>query len=83
MNAEMARNLPMFTGMHRFLPALMLMQGAKIVEMDVNHRPRAHGESNYTNWKRGPAGLYDCIAVRWMAKRRYSYRIKERGGGES
>lgn len=83
MNAAMAKKLPMFTGMHRFLPALMLMQGAAITEMDVNHRPRAHGESNYTNWKRGVMGLYDCVAVRWMAKRRYEYRIKERGGGDS
>jgi len=80
MRAEMAKALPMFTGMHRFLPALMLMQGAAIIEMDVNHRPRAHGESNYNNWKRGVQGLYDCIAVQWMAKRHFKYRIKERGG---
>lgn len=83
MNADMAKRLPMFTGMHRFLPALMLMQGARIIEMDVNHRARGYGKSNYTNWRRGIAGLYDCIAVRWMAGRRFEYKIKERGGGES
>jgi glycosyltransferase involved in cell wall biosynthesis len=83
MRAEMAKALPMFTGMHRFLPALMLMEGAKIIEMDVNHRPRAYGESNYNNWKRGVQGLYDCIAVQWMAKRHFKYRIKERGGDDA
>jgi glycosyltransferase involved in cell wall biosynthesis len=33
--------------MHRFLPAYAQAQGARIMEMAVNHRPRHHGRSHY------------------------------------
>jgi len=77
MNAAMARRLPMFTGMHRFLPTLMRLQGARLAEMAVNHRPRRHGVSKYGNWERLKAGLYDLLAVRWMQSRWVDYKIKE------
>ena len=35
-----------FRGMHRFLPALMAMAGARIEEIPVNHRPRARAKAN-------------------------------------
>ncbi|NJB68397.1 glycosyltransferase involved in cell wall biosynthesis [Desulfobaculum xiamenense] len=77
MRTDMARRLPMFTGMHRFLPTLMKMQGAKVVEIPVNHRPRRHGESKYGTWDRLVASSYDLFAVCWMQKRFANYRIKE------
>ena len=58
-----------FRGMHRFLPALMAMAGARIAEIPVNHRPRAAGQSKYTNWGRLKETLWDLWAVRWMQKR--------------
>lgn len=75
---DMAIRVPMFTGMHRFLPTLMKMQGARVAEVKVNHRPRLYGESKYGVWDRGTQGLYDLFAVRWMQKRHFNYRIKER-----
>ena len=65
--AEWARELPMqFRGMHRFIPALLAMAGARIAEIPVHHRPRAAGESKYTNWGRLKETLWDLWAVRWM-----------------
>jgi glycosyltransferase involved in cell wall biosynthesis len=79
MRASMVSRLPLFCGMHRFLPTLMKMQGALVVEMPVNHRPRKAGVSKYGIWDRALSGLYDLLAVRWMQKRHISYSIKERG----
>ncbi|MEM9294590.1 MAG: glycosyltransferase family 2 protein [Planctomycetota bacterium] len=70
--AELVRNMPLhFKGMHRFFPAYAALQGAKIGETPVKHRPRAHGESKYGLGllNRGFAGFFDLFAVRWMRKR--------------
>ena len=76
--AEWARALPMqFRGMHRFLPALMAMAGARIEEIPVHHRPRAAGTSKYTNWGRLKETLWDLWAVRWMQKRYRPIRMEE------
>ena len=67
----------LFTGMHRFLPTLVRMQGYKVVEMPVNHRPRKFGVSKYGAMNRAMRGLADCFAVRWMGKRMLNYKVKE------
>ena len=78
--AEWTRSLPMqFRGMHRFLPALMAMAGARIEEIPVNHRPRAAGTSKYTNWGRLKETLWDLGAVRWMQKRYRPIQAEETG----
>lgn len=69
MRAEMVKRIKMYRGMHRFLPTLMRLEGARVMEMEVNHRPRLHGTSNYTNWRRAREGIFDLLAVRWMQKR--------------
>ncbi|MGE4296465.1 MAG: glycosyltransferase family 2 protein [Desulfovibrionaceae bacterium] len=78
MRADMARRIPMFTGMHRFLPTLMKMQGAVVAEVKVNHRPRLHGTSKYGILDRAMTTWYDLVAVRWMQQRHISYEIKEK-----
>lgn len=45
---EIAQNLGLYGEMHRFIPVLAVMRGAKIGEMDVKHRPRMYGESKYS-----------------------------------
>ena len=68
--AEWAAHLPLqFRGLHRFIPALLAMAGARIAEIPVHHRPRTAGESKYTNWGRLKESLWDLWAVRWMQKR--------------
>jgi dolichol-phosphate mannosyltransferase len=71
------RRLKMFTGMHRFLPTLLRMEGARVVEIPVRHHPRVAGRSKYGISNRMWSGLRDCFAVRWMRDRRIHYRIKE------
>ena len=79
MRASLCKELPVFKGMHRFLPTLMKMRGASVAEIKVNHRPRRSGVSKYGVWDRALSGLYDLLAVRWMQDRMIRYNIKERG----
>ena len=39
--------LPYFDNIHRFLPALMIREGHRVVFVDVGHRPRLKGRSKY------------------------------------
>lgn len=70
----------LFTGMHRFLPTLVRMDGYKVIEMPVNHRPRQFGVSKYGAMNRAFRGLADCLAVRWMRERNLQYRVHEDEG---
>jgi dolichol-phosphate mannosyltransferase len=78
MRAGMLKRVRMYRGLHRFLPTLMRLEGARVKEVKVNHRPRLHGVSNYTNLRRGIEGLYDLFAVRWMIKRHLTVQVRER-----
>jgi dolichol-phosphate mannosyltransferase len=75
--AEYLRGLPMFTGMHRFLPTLVRLQGGRVTEMPVNHRPRLHGVPKYGIGNRLWRALADLFAVRWMQKRWIDRRLAE------
>ncbi|MDM7917274.1 MAG: glycosyltransferase family 2 protein [Candidatus Eisenbacteria bacterium] len=44
---EVVRALRLYSEMHRFLPALASMTGARISEVVVRHHPRRHGRSKY------------------------------------
>lgn len=63
------REIPVFNGMHRFLPTLLRLQGFEVVEIPVNHRPRTRGESKYGIGNRMFRGLVDCFAILWFRKR--------------
>jgi len=73
--SHLARDLPLFTGMHRFLPTLLRMQGGTLREIPVRHRPRIHGESKYGIHNRLWVALADLFAVRWMQKRWIDSRV--------
>ena len=66
---ELYFRLPYFDHMHRFLSALALREGAKVLEFDVNHRKRIIGTSNYTNIGRLLVGLFDVLGVIWLRNR--------------
>jgi glycosyltransferase involved in cell wall biosynthesis len=67
--------LKLFTGMHRFLPTLLRIEGRRVVQVPVNHRPRMHGTSKYGVWNRVFVSFFDLLAVRWMKKRRLGYEV--------
>lgn len=75
---EWLDKIRLYNGMHRFLPALLCMEGARILEVKVNHNPRRYGRSKYNIRNRLFVGLYDLLAVRWMQKRKLNYEITER-----
>jgi dolichol-phosphate mannosyltransferase len=74
---DAVRALPLFGGMHRFLPTLIKMQGGTVTEIAVGHRPRQHGVTKYGMWNRVLRSLVDAFAVRWMQRRALRYRVRE------
>jgi dolichol-phosphate mannosyltransferase len=62
--------LPHFDHMHRFLPALFLRQGGRVVSVPVNHRPRTRGASKYGVFDRLWIGIVDLFGVMWLQRRR-------------
>jgi dolichol-phosphate mannosyltransferase len=61
--------LPFFDHQHRFLPALFLRQGAQVVSVPVNHRPRTQGRSKYGVHNRLWVGIVDLFGVMWLQRR--------------
>jgi dolichol-phosphate mannosyltransferase len=61
--------LPVFNGLHRFMPTLLRAKGFTVSEMDVNHRPRLRGVSKYGVHNRLWRGIRDCFGVRWFVAR--------------
>ena len=77
LHTDYAKKIPFFTGMHRFLPALILLQEGKIKQVPVRHFPRVAGQSKYHLWNRLVAPFMDCFVYRWMKKRYINYRIAD------
>jgi dolichol-phosphate mannosyltransferase len=77
MRASMLKRIRMYRGLHRFLPTLMRLEGARVIEVKVNHRPRVRGASKYSNLRRGVEGFYDVLSVRWMIRRNLTLPIRE------
>lgn len=75
--AEYLRRIPVFNGMHRFLPTLLRMEGARVTEVPVNHRPRLYGEPKYNIRNRIWRALMDLFGVRWLQTRWVDRRISE------
>ncbi len=44
---DVAKNLGLYGELHRFIPVLAKLYGAKMTEMNVRHHPRLHGQSKY------------------------------------
>lgn len=64
---ECFTGVDLFGEMHRFIPAVLMIQGFRIGEIVVNHRPRTAGKTKYS-WSRTVKGFIDMIAV-WFWKK--------------
>ena len=62
-------DLPRFNHMHRFLPALFIRAGGRVVSVPVHHRPRERGTSKYGLWNRLWVGIVDLFGVWWLQRR--------------
>ena len=72
-----AKKIPFFTGMHRFLPALIMLQNGTYAQTPVQHFPRIAGVSKYHLFNRLVAPFKDCFAYRWMKKRYINYEVED------
>ena len=77
MHTDYAQRIPFFTGMHRFIPALILLQGGRVKQVPVRHFPRVAGVSKYHLWNRMVSPFVDCFAYRWMRKRYINYSVSD------
>jgi glycosyltransferase involved in cell wall biosynthesis len=76
--AEVVQGLRIYGELHRFLPVLAHYRGYRVAELPVNHRPRAHGRTNY-GMERYVRGFLDLLTVSFMG--RYRHRPLHLFGG--
>ena len=73
-------DLPYFDHMHRFIPALMLQRGGRVVSVPVRHRPREAGRSKYGVMDRLWVGIVDLFGVSWLGRRnRHTTWVRDDG----
>ncbi|TXH06577.1 MAG: glycosyltransferase [Candidatus Moraniibacteriota bacterium] len=75
---ECFKDIDLFGEMHRFIPAILQLEGYRVAEVKVSHHPRLHGVTKY-NWKRGMKGFVDMLSI-WFW-RKYSHRPLHLFGG--
>jgi len=62
---EIVRHLNLYGEMHRFIPALASLSGAKVAEIPVAHHPRKYGASKY-GISRTFKVIVDLITVKFL-----------------
>ncbi|MDK9705525.1 MAG: glycosyltransferase family 2 protein [Desulforhopalus sp.] len=70
-----ARQMPFFIGMHRFIPALVQLQGGRVKQIPIAHYPRHAGTSKYHLWNRLIGPFFDTLAFRWIRSRYIRYGV--------
>ena len=65
--AEVVRHLHLYGELHRFIPALAGLVGARVTEIPVNHRPRTRGRSKY-GLTRSVRVVLDLLTVRFLLR---------------
>lgn len=62
---EVIKNIKLYGELHRFIPAIASQLGVSITEVEVNHRPRRFGKSNYSFF-RFPRVILDLLTVKFL-----------------
>lgn len=76
--AALLKRVTFFRGAHRFLGSLVRMEGGRVLEREVKHRPRAFGLSKYgSGLGRTFIALRDALGVRWLFDRHIRYNARE------
>ncbi|KQC33455.1 dolichol-phosphate mannosyltransferase [Nonlabens sp. YIK11] len=76
--ADHAKRIPMFKGLHRFLPAMILLQNGKVKQVPVQHFERVAGTAKFGLWNRLLGPLMDCFAYLWMKKKYINYKVADK-----
>lgn len=80
---EIARQMPFFNGMHRFIPDMVMLLGGKVKQVPIRHYPRYAGTAKYNLANRMLGPLIDAFVFRWMQRNVIEYGIRKELGGES
>ena len=75
---DYAKRIPMFKGLHRFLPAMVMLQKGKVIQIPVQHFPRVAGTAKFGLWNRLLGPLVDCFAYLWMKKKYINYTVNKK-----
>lgn len=75
---DYAKRIPMFKGLHRFLPAMILLQGGRIKQVPIKHFPRMAGTPKFGLRNRLIKPLLDCFAYLWMKKNYINYKVEKK-----
>lgn len=78
MHTSYLKQIPFFTGMHRFIPALIQLQGGRVKQLEVRHFERYAGTAKYHLLNRLFGPFFDTLAFVWMRKRTIRYRVAEK-----
>jgi glycosyltransferase involved in cell wall biosynthesis len=78
-DAQALKSIDLFGEMHRFIPALLELDGYTVGEVKVDHHPRVHGVTKY-NWRRGVKGIVDMVSI-WFWRKYASRPLHFFGGG--
>lgn len=78
MKADAGKKVPMFKGMHRFLPAMILLQEGKVKQVPVRHYPRIAGKAKFHILNRLSKPFIDCFAYLWMRRNYINYKVAEK-----
>lgn len=63
--ADLIQRVPLYSEMHRFIPAMSSIAGARMVEIKVRHHARQHGVSKY-GLSRIYKVLFDLLAIKMI-----------------
>lgn len=69
--SELIKSLPLYGEMHRFIPALSTLAGARLAQIEVNHHPRRFGVSKY-GFSRIYKVMLDIVSIRMLLS--YAWR---------
>ena len=64
---DVVKNIHLYGEMHRFIPAIAAWEGAKISELEVNHRPRRYGKTKY-GLNRTIKVLLDLLLIAFLSE---------------
>jgi glycosyltransferase involved in cell wall biosynthesis len=63
---DLVEHIHLYGELHRFLPEIASLVGARVAEVPVNDRPRVAGKSNYGALSRTPRVILDLITVSFL-----------------
>ena len=72
---DCAKKIPMFKGLHRFLPAMVLLQKGTVLQIPIQHFPRIAGKTKFGIRNRLLGPITDCFAYLWMKKKYINYEV--------